>query len=143
MKSICILILTLVFSLQAEVWAQHHSAPTESLRVTDTVILRQLLKEPGLKNKEVQMLIVDFPPGIISAPHRHPCQTFGYLLEGELESEFEGKKYVYKKGDSFYEMPNGLHRLTRNPSNTETAKLLVFFITDKGKATSILEKNNY
>jgi hypothetical protein len=35
-----------------------------------------------------------------------PLPDFGYLLEGELESEFEGKKYTYKKGDAFYELPN-------------------------------------
>ena len=28
------------------------------------------------------MVVVNFPPGIVSPPHRHPCQTFGYLLEG-------------------------------------------------------------
>ncbi|MEJ1242276.1 cupin domain-containing protein [Chryseolinea sp. T2] len=132
-------LLGLLFVIN-NLYAQHHGSGTSAAKITDRIILQQILDEPALEGKEVQMVIVDFPPGIVSGPHRHPCQTFGYLLEGELESEFEGKKYSYKKGDSFYEFPNGLHSLTKNPSQTETAKLLVLFILDKGQDTSVREK---
>src|SRR4051794_1331397 len=128
MKRVIFLII-LAFAIQIESKAQHHH---EAAKVTDAVILTQLLNEGGLQGKEVQMVVVNFPPGIVSPPHRHPGQTFGYLLEGKLESVFEGKTYSYKKGDAFYELPNGLHSLTRNPSPTDTAKLLVLFIGDKG-----------
>ena len=120
--------------------AQHHGSDKSEAKITDRIILQQILEDPSLRGKEVQMVIVDFPPGIVSGAHRHPYQTFGYLLEGELESEFDGKKYSFKKGDSFYEFPNGLHNLTKNPSQTETAKLLVLFILDKGQVTSVREK---
>lgn len=140
MKSIILFVLVLVLSAQGKIAAQHHDSAKENVQITDTIILRQLLNEAGIQNKEIQMLVVDFPPGTVSAPHRHPCPTFGYILEGELESVFEGKTYIYKKGDSFFEMSNGLHSVTRNNSQTQTAKLLVFFITDKDKPTSIPEK---
>lgn len=140
MKSIIIFLLVLILSAQGKVAAQHHDSAKGNVQITDTLILRQLLNETGIQNKEVQMLIVDFPPNTVSAPHRHPCPTFGYILEGELESVFEGKKYTYKKGDSFFEMSNGLHSVTRNNSPTQTTKLLVFFITEKDKLTSIPEK---
>ncbi len=139
MKKIVIFIFVAISSVQLSS-AQHHTSASANLQVSDTLILRQLITEPGLQNKEVQMFIVDFPPGIVSGAHRHPCLTFGYLLEGELESVFEGKTYHYKKGDSFYESPNGLHSLTRNTSSTETAKLLVFFIGNKDQPTSVREK---
>ena len=131
-------VLTIASGLLVNITVQaQHSSERLTPQVTQEIILRQVLNEANLKGKEVQMLIVDFPPGIISSAHRHPCQTFGYLLEGELESEFEGKNYSYKAGDAFYELPNGLHSLTRNPSPTQTAKLLVFFILDTGMATSV------
>jgi quercetin dioxygenase-like cupin family protein len=131
-------VLTIASGLLVHISVQAQpSGNSQTPRVTQEIILQQVLNEANLKGKEVQMLIVDFPPGIISSAHRHPCQTFGYLLEGELESEFEGKHYSYKAGDAFYEMPNGLHSLTKNPSQTQTAKLLVFFILDTGMATSI------
>ncbi|MBS1529845.1 MAG: cupin domain-containing protein, partial [Bacteroidetes bacterium] len=76
-------------------------------------------------------------PGSSSPAHRHPCPTFGYLLEGELESVFEGKHHLYKAGDSFYENSNGLHAVTHNPDRTKTARLLVFFIAEKDKPTTI------
>jgi quercetin dioxygenase-like cupin family protein len=121
--------------------AQHHQpaaqASAQTNAISSKVILTQLLPDVNLKNMEVNMVVVDFPPGNIGAAHRHPGQTFGYLLEGELESVFEGKTYNDKKGDSFYEFPNGLHNSTRNPSTTITAKLLVFFINEKGKPNSV------
>ena len=140
MKSTLVLILVLIFSAQDKISAQHHDSAKGNVQISDTIILRQLLNETGIQNKEIQMLIVDFPPNTISASHRHPCPTFGYILEGELESVFEGKKYTYNKGDPFFEMSNGLHSVTRNNSLTQTAKLLVFFITDTGKPTSVPEK---
>ena len=106
-------------------------------QIRDTTILKQLLNGKGIYNKEVQMEIVTFLPGSVSSPHRHPCPTFGYLLQGELESVFEGVRHIYKTGDSFYERPNGLHSLTRNNSKLEPAKLLVFFINDPSKPNSI------
>jgi len=106
-------------------------------QIGDTAILKQLLNGRGIKNKEVQMEIVTFSPGSVSSPHRHPCPTFGYLLQGELESVFEGVRHIYKTGDSFYEKPNGLHSLTRNNSKSEPARLLVFFINDPAKPNSI------
>jgi quercetin dioxygenase-like cupin family protein len=131
-------VLTIASGLLVHISVQaQHSTESHPSKVTQEIILRQVLNEANLKGKEVQMLIVDFPPGIVSGAHRHPCQTFGYLLEGELESEFEGKHYSYKAGDAFYELPNGLHSLTKNPSPTQSAKLLVFFILDTGKATSV------
>ena len=62
------------------------------------------------------------------------------MLEGEIESVFEGKTYLYKKGDSFYETTNGLHAVARNPDSTKPARLLVFFIADKDQETSVPEK---
>lgn len=86
------------------------------------------------------MVIVEFAPGEISSAHRHPLPTFGYVLEGELESTFEGKVYHYKKGDPFYEFPNGLHSGTRNMSKDKPAKLLAFFVGEKGKPILVPEK---
>lgn len=113
------------------------SLSVHAQQITDTTILRQLLNGQGINHKEVQMEIVVFAPGSISSPHRHPCPTFGYLLQGELESVFEGVRHAYKAGDSFYEKPNGLHTLTRNNSKSAPAKLLVFFINDPSKPNSI------
>ena len=87
------------------------------------------------------MLIVEFPPNGLSEAHRHPCPTFGYVLEGEIESVFEGQTHLYRSGDSFYEATNGLHSMARSAHPTKPAKLLVFFLGEKGKPTYLPEKN--
>lgn len=128
----------LLFTLTNGLFAQDNSAKsTNNEQITSNTILKQLLNEPGIKNKEAQMEVVNFPPGSTSAPHRHPCPTFGYVLEGEIESVFEGVRHVYKKGDSFYEKPFGLHSVTRNNDPKKTAKLLVLFLNAPTMANSI------
>ncbi len=140
MKSIFVLSLSCLLSVNL-IFAQHHTDPSVGQdAVTFKVILQQLLTKSGLENKEIKMLIVDFPPKSASAPHRHPCPTFGYVLEGEIESVFEGKTYLYKKGDSFYEVTNGLHSSSRNNHPSRPAKLLVFFVGEKDKPNTVAEK---
>jgi len=141
MKTLVISILILFLSYQGVLHAQDHDHMNTKDKITETYLLKTLLNQPGISNKEVQMLVVTFPPSSVSAAHRHPFPTFGYLLEGELESTFEGKTYHYKPGDSFYEKPHGLHAVTKNNSPDKPAKLLVFFIAEKNKPTSVPVKN--
>jgi len=129
-----IAIISLLTASTLSLCAQQH---TDIPKITYITILKQLLNGQSISNKEVQMEVVTFPPGSSSSAHRHPCPTFGYLLEGELESVFEGVRHVYKQGDSFYEKPYGLHSVTRNNSKSKPAKLLVFFINDPSKPNSI------
>jgi quercetin dioxygenase-like cupin family protein len=130
-------ILVLLFIQPDKLYAQDHAHQSTTAKITETYLLKKLLNQPGISNKEVQMLVVTFPPASVSPAHRHPFPTFGYLLEGELESTFEGKTYHYKPGDTFYEYPNGLHVITKNNSPDKAAKLLVFFIAEKDKATTV------
>jgi quercetin dioxygenase-like cupin family protein len=132
----------LVIITAGRLFAQNSHQSKEKANITDITILKKLINGPGIKNKEVQMEEVTFPPGSVSAPHRHPCPTFGYVLEGEIESVFEGVRHIYKKGDSFYEKPYGLHAVTRNHDPSKPASLLVLFINDPSKSNSIKVKHN-
>ena len=106
-------------------------------KITEKNLLNQFLNENGISNREVQMEVVTFPPGSVSPAHRHPCPTFGYVLEGEIESVFEGKTHIYKTGDAFYEKTNGLHSVTRNNDPKKVARLLVLFINRPKQPNSI------
>jgi quercetin dioxygenase-like cupin family protein len=37
---------------------------------------------------------------------------------------------VYRAGESWYETPGSIHRVSRNASKTEPAKLLAVFVVD-------------
>jgi len=136
-SAIVLLAFSITFILTAKAQDSKKSTVTG---IPPRVILQQLIESSGLKEQEVKMVIVNFAPGEISTPHRHPMPTFGYVLEGELESTFDGKVYHYKAGDAFYEKPHGLHAGTRNMSKDSPAKLLAFVVGDKGTPILVPEK---
>lgn len=139
MKKSAIIILTFCAAFTLSARAQH-SGNAHANGTPPRVILKQLIQSSGLKEQEVKMVIVDFAPGEDLGAHRHPIPTFGYVLEGELESTFDGKVYRYKAGDAFYERPNGLHARTRNMSKDKPAKLIAFFVGDREKPFIVPEK---
>lgn len=78
---------------------------------------------------------VDYPPGAASAPHVHAKSAFifAYVVSGAIESQVnEGPKRVYHAGESFHEDPGSQHRVSRNASATQPARLLAVFVVDSG-----------
>jgi quercetin dioxygenase-like cupin family protein len=87
----------------------------------------------GTSDKEAVMLTVAYGPGGSSLPHRHDAQVFVYVLEGSLTMQVDGSAPVtISAGQTFYESPDDVHRLSMNASQTEPAKILVFMIKKKG-----------
>ena len=86
-----------------------------------------------MAGKEGQMLTVEFAPGAASASHRHNAHTFVYVLEGSMVMQVKGGKEVtLEPGETFYESPEDIHTVSKNASTTKPAKILVFFVKDKG-----------
>jgi len=121
------------FSLGTVV-AQQPSPETKA-----TELMKQAI--PNFAGHEVTMTVREIPPGVGSAPHRHPTtQNFGYVLEGAYRIKLDnGPERVLRKGDTFYEAPNQLHAVSANASNTEPAKLLVVGIREIGKPATVPE----
>ena len=91
-----------------------------------------------LPNREGMMLTVDLPPGSAGAEHRHNAHTFVYVLEGSVVMQVEGgERTVLQAGETFYETPDDIHTVSMNASDTEPAKILVFFIKQQGAPVSI------
>jgi quercetin dioxygenase-like cupin family protein len=104
-----------------------------------TALMKQAIAEyPG---HEVTMITLDIPPGGGSAPHRHPGHhTFGYVLEGAYKIKLDnGPETTLTRGQTFYEAPGQLHAVSRNASDTEPAKVLVFMLAQSGKPATVLE----
>ena len=88
---------------------------------------------PDIEGREEVALEVTLPPGSDSPPHRHNAHTFVYVLEGNVEMQVEGGELQrLGPGGTFYENPDDIHTVSRNVSNTESAKILVVFIKKKG-----------
>lgn len=97
--------------------------------------VQEVLTEPlpALRGSEprVQVLEVTYPPGGASEAHRHPCAVVAYVTEGELRSAVgDGPERVYHTGQSFYEAPNALHRVSANASRDRPARFIATFICD-------------
>ena len=89
---------------------------------------------PDFAGKEVVMSTVTYPAGVASAPHRHDAHTFVYVLEGTVVMQVEGgPPMTLGPGQTFYENPTDVHATSKNASQTQPAKILVFMIKDKGK----------
>lgn len=91
----------------------------------------------GTPNKEALMITVTYLPGGASLPHRHDAQVFVYVLEGAMTMQVDGSAPVtVGPGQTFYEGPHDVHRVSANASQTEPAKILVFMVKSKGKPPS-------
>ena len=88
---------------------------------------------PNIPGKSLVSQVVDYAPGGASVPHEHAKSAFiyAYVVSGAIESQVnDGPKRVYRAGESFFEEPGSLHRVSRNASKTEPAKLLAVFVVD-------------
>ena len=92
----------------------------------------------GITGKEGVMLVVEYPPGVASPSHRHNAFTFVYVLEGSVTMAVKGGTPVtLGPGETFYESPDDIHSVSKNASDTKPAKILVFFVKDKGAPGSV------
>ena len=87
---------------------------------------------PECPGKEGLMITVVYPPGASDPIHRHNAHAFVYVLEGSVVMQVKGGKQVtLTPGQSFYEGPNDVHTVGRNPSTTKPAKFLVFLVKNQ------------
>ena len=98
-----------------------------------SVLMKQRL--PDMAGKEATVLTVDYAPGAASESHVHPGSVFAYVLEGTVVTRLEGEPpNTYTKGQSWYESPKRPHVISKNGSETEPARLLVFLLSQEGEA---------
>ena len=94
---------------------------------------------PDVPGKEGMVETVDFAPGEASQPHRHNADLFVYVLEGSIITQVKGgRTLTLHAGDVFHESPTDVHIVSRNASETQPAKLLVFYVKAKGAPPTVL-----
>jgi quercetin dioxygenase-like cupin family protein len=105
-------------------------------RADDAAVTSLMSKELGdLADKEVLMLVVEYPPGNAEPVHRHNAHAFVYVLEGSIVMQLRGgQEATLTPGQTFYEGPGDIHTVGRNASDSEPAKFLVFLLKNTGVA---------
>src|SRR5260221_12673661 len=94
-----------------------------------TVIQQQKLSVPG---REAVTAIAEFQPGGTVGRHTHPGEEIGYILDGTLVFEIEGKPAVtLSAGQTFFIPAGAVHNATnKTPS---PAKVLANYIVEPVK----------
>jgi quercetin dioxygenase-like cupin family protein len=112
---------------------QFHGAGEPPVKVTE------LLKTDlaGNAGKEASIFLVEIAPGGAVGKHYHPGDAFGYVLEGSMALEVEGKApVILKPGASGHVPPKQVHD-DKNPSQTAPVKFLVFHVVEKGQPLAV------
>ena len=136
--SACVAALLATSASDSALAAQPSTAAAASppKSIAQEVTRRDAVDMPG---KEVLVETVEYPPGVSSPAHRHDAQVFVYVLQGQVVMQVQGgPRLTLGPGQTFYESPSDIHSVAANASSTEPAKILVFMIKDKGKATTRL-----
>ena len=98
---------------------------------TSTPIFKRAL--PNVPGKTLTAVEVVYPPGGKSPSHTHARSAFiyAYVLSGEIVSAVgDEAPRTYKAGEFWYELPGSRHRVSRNASPSQPAKLLAIFLAD-------------
>ena len=108
-------------------------------------------QQPGFKRVELQrgdlsvagreavMARADFDPDGIVGRHTHPGEEMGYILEGTVQLEIDGKPPVISKAGDVYFIPAGAVHAAKNIGKTP-AKVLATYIVEKGKPMTTMAK---
>ena len=94
-----------------------------------TVLQQGDLSLPG---REVVTALVEFQPGATVGRHTHPGEEAGYVLEGTVVLDQEGKPAVtLGVGRTFFIPAGTVHNATN--SSPAPASVLATYIVEKGK----------
>lgn len=97
--------------------------------VKRSILLKQHMSVPG---REAVMALAEFPPGAAEGRHTHPADLYGFVLEGTISLEHEGKPTVtLNAGDVFSVAPGMIHQAFNN--GDVTAKAVAVFVAEQGK----------
>ena len=102
-------------------------------------VFKQDLPDLTMDGWEVTASRVDYAPGRVGAPHRHPGFVLVYVLSGEVIAKVsgQGEEKRYMAGQMFYEQPGATHEVSKNASATEPARILAMIFAKKGSTLTV------
>ena len=92
------------------------------------VAISQTLPRMDGNHLEAKAIEVTYQPGASSPAHSHSCPVLAYVAEGAIRSQVNDEpERVYTVGETFYEAPNGVHRVSRERQPDRTRKVDCIF----------------
>jgi quercetin dioxygenase-like cupin family protein len=122
-NSLLSLLAAIALPLESRSLAGAASASASSRRV----VIKQPL--PGNPERQLTLVEVVYPPGQGSPPHEHPNGVMAFVVSGSIASKVgDGPEQVFRAGEAWWEPVGAIHRVSRNASSTEEARLLAIYI---------------
>jgi quercetin dioxygenase-like cupin family protein len=114
-------------------------APPAAAGLRSTELFNRIMED--VLGRRLTVRLNERAPGNGSAAHRHPgSHTVGYILEGTYEVKIDDSPLrTLQAGEVFYEPPNALHAVSRNPGTTQPLKYLVIQVSDPSKPATVPE----
>jgi quercetin dioxygenase-like cupin family protein len=94
-----------------------------------TTVAKTLLQEPLGETSEpnFSLYILTLPSGAAIPTHSHARTLFAYVLSGDIENQIDpDAPIVFHPAGVFHERVMQVHRIFKNLSKTEPAKILIF-----------------
>jgi len=108
------------------------TAATWALAQQPGIQRKSLLQQDGPPGYQTIINILEFAPGAREARHTHPGPLSGYVLEGTLTLEHEGRPVTtYKAGEAFYVDAGKVHFGINDSS--APLKFIATLVVDKSK----------
>ena len=108
----------------------HAQTPPAAKERARVAFARSLPALDGAKLK-VTVVEVTYAPGDSSTAHRHPCPVVGYVIEGSYRTRSgDEAEAVFAAGQTFYEAPGAVHRVSANASSERPVRFLAYFVCD-------------
>lgn len=86
----------------------------------------------SVAGREAVQVRAEFDPGAAAGKHTHPGEELGYILEGTLVLEVDGKPPVTLNAGDYFFVPAGTVHDGRNAGSGK-AKVLATYVVEKGK----------
>jgi quercetin dioxygenase-like cupin family protein len=137
---LALLAATAATSLADTASAQQPAAPGASAGESRR---RDVIKQelPGESPRDILLVEVTYPPGSGSPPHLHANGVVAFVVAGTIASKVgDGAEQTFGAGSAWWEPPGAIHRVSRNASTTESAKLLAIYVAPKGAPPADLMK---
>ncbi len=111
--------------------------------ISQNSISRKVIEANDIQgtDDQIELILIEFPPGTSSPEHTHPVVGLNYIIEGEVDSQYEGEELKhFKAGDSYQDLASKPHLIFRNSSKTKLLKFIVACKIKKGQPFMIPNK---
>jgi quercetin dioxygenase-like cupin family protein len=120
-------LFTLISAMLGTAHAEQKEHDPSSKASSRREIIKQIL--PGEPPREITLVEVVYAPGAGSQPHLHADGVMAFVVSGSIASKVgDGPEQVFRAGEAWWEPVGAIHRVSRNASFSEEARLLAIYI---------------